>query len=151
MGEIFATMSQDRKKAGTMAMSYLARGGSPDLIFDAARRMIFHKGRDSHDYKYGAALWEECLWSTDPKWRNPMVAASMFNFPGAKTADSPLMIRAERPSQLSLAELRRAVCASRVIRWASLSGGHCPPTLPWRSKTVGGAHPTRAHSAPRGV
>ena len=77
-----------------MALAYLARGGSPDLIFDAARRMIFHKGRDSHDYKYGAALWEECLWSTDPKWRNPMVAASMFNFPGAKTADSPLMIRA---------------------------------------------------------
>jgi hypothetical protein len=94
IGEIFAAISQDRKKAGAMAMAYLARGGSPDLIFDAARRMIFHKGKDSHDYKYGAALWEECLWSTDPRWRNPMVVASMFNFPGAKTADSPLMIRA---------------------------------------------------------
>ena len=23
--------------------------------------MIFHKGTDSHDYKYGAAIWEECL------------------------------------------------------------------------------------------
>ncbi len=94
VGEIFATINEDRKKAGAKAMAYLARGGSPDLIFDAARRMIFHKGRDSHDYKYGAAVWEECLWSTEPKWRNPMVAASMFNFPGAKTADSPLMIRA---------------------------------------------------------
>jgi hypothetical protein len=94
VGEIFAAINQDRNKAGTMAMAYLARGGSPDLIFDAARRMIFHKGRDSHDYKYGAALWEECLWSTEPRWRNAMVAASMFNFPGAKTADSPLMIRA---------------------------------------------------------
>jgi hypothetical protein len=94
VGEIFAAISQDRKKAGSMAMAYLARGGSPDLIFDAARRMIFHKGKDSHDYKYGAALWEECLWSTDPRWRSPMVVASMFNFPGAKTADSPLMIRA---------------------------------------------------------
>jgi hypothetical protein len=94
VGEIFATINEDRKKAGTKAMAYLARGGSPDLIFDAARRMIFHKGRDSHDYKYGAALWEESLWSTEPKWRNQMVAASMSNFPGAKTPDSPLMIHA---------------------------------------------------------
>jgi hypothetical protein len=94
VGEIFATINQDKKKAGTMALTYLARGGSPDLVFDAARRMIFHKGRDSHDYKYGAALWEETLWSTDPKWRNPMVAAAMSNFPGSNTADSPLMNRA---------------------------------------------------------
>ena len=94
VGEIFATINEDRTKAGTKAMAYLARGGSPDLVFDAARRMIFHKGRDSHDYKYGAALWEECVWSTEPKWRSAMVAASMFNLPGAKTADSPLMIRA---------------------------------------------------------
>jgi hypothetical protein len=94
VGEIFATINQDKKKAGTMALTYLARGGSPDLVFDAARRMIFHKGRDSHDYKYGAALWEETLWSTDPKWRYPMVAAAMSNFPGSKTADSPLMNRA---------------------------------------------------------
>ena len=94
VGEVFSAISEDRKKAGAKAMAYLARGGSPDLIFDAARRMIFHKGRDSHDYKYGAALWEECLWSTEPKWRNQMIAASMSNFPSAKTADSPLMIRA---------------------------------------------------------
>ena len=69
-------------------------GGSTDLVFAAARRMIFHKGRDSHDYKYGAAAWEECVLASDPKWRAPLVAAAMFNLPGAKTADSPLMIRA---------------------------------------------------------
>ena len=56
VGEIFATISDDRKKAAAKALAYLARGGRRDLIFDAARRMIFHKGRDSHDYKYGAAL-----------------------------------------------------------------------------------------------
>jgi hypothetical protein len=94
VGEIFATISEDRKKAGAKAMSYLAHGGSPDLIFDAARRMIFHKGRDSHDYKYGAAIWEEFLWSTDRKWQSAMIAASMSNYPSAKTGDSPLMIRA---------------------------------------------------------
>ena len=94
VAEIFTTINEDRKKAAAKVQAYLGRGGSPDLIFDAARRMIFHKGRDSHDYKYGAAILEECLWSTEPKWRSQIVAASMFNFPGTKTPDSPLMIRA---------------------------------------------------------
>jgi hypothetical protein len=94
VADIFATINVDRHKAGSKAMAYLASGGSSDLIFDAARRMIFHKGRDSHDYKYGAALWEEVILSTEPKWRSQMIAAAMFNLPGAKTPDSPLMIRA---------------------------------------------------------
>ena len=94
VAEIFSTINDDRKKAGGKAMSYLARGGSADLVFDMARRMIFHKGRDSHDYKYGGAVWEEFLWSTDSKWRGQMLAAAMFNLPGAKTPDSPLMTRA---------------------------------------------------------
>jgi hypothetical protein len=94
VGEIFATISDDRRKAAAKTQAYLGRGGSPDLFFDAARRMIFHKGRDSHDYKYGAALAEEFLWSTEPKWRSQIAAAATFNFPGAKTPDSPLMDRA---------------------------------------------------------
>ena len=54
--EIFTTISDDRKKAAAKAQAYLGKGGSSDLFFDAARRMIFHKGHDSHDYKYGAAV-----------------------------------------------------------------------------------------------
>jgi hypothetical protein len=94
VAEIFMAASDNKKKARAQAMAYLGHGGSRDLIFDAARRMIFHKGHDSHDYKYGAALWEECLWSTEPKWRDPLVAAALSYFPGAKAPDSPLMIRA---------------------------------------------------------
>jgi hypothetical protein len=94
VGEIFAAVSDDRKKASAKTLAYLAHGGSSHLVFDAARRMIFHKGHDSHDYKFGAAVWEECLWSTEPKWRAPIIAASMSVVPGAKSADSPLMIRA---------------------------------------------------------
>ena len=56
--------------------------------------MIFHKGKDSHDYKYGAAAWEECLLAADPKWRTPLTAAMMFNLPGAGAPDSPLMKQA---------------------------------------------------------
>jgi hypothetical protein len=94
ISDIFQTIAEDRHKAAAKTLTYLSRGGSTDLVFDAARRMIFHKGRDSHDYKYGAALWEECVLSSDPKWKNLLVASAMFNLTGSKSADSPLMIRA---------------------------------------------------------
>jgi hypothetical protein len=92
--EIFDTVSKERMKAARKAVGYLDAGGDPAVVFAAARRLIFHKGRDSHDYKYGAAIWEECLLSSDPKWRAPLVASAMFNLPGSQTADSPLMNRA---------------------------------------------------------
>lgn len=94
IGEIFAAINDDRGKAAARTLDYLAKGGSADLIFDAGRRMIFHKGRDSHDYKYGAAICEEIMHSSTPAWRNPLIASAMYNLPGAKTNDSPLMIRA---------------------------------------------------------
>ncbi len=94
VGEIFNTISESRGKAAEKALGYLARGGSADLLFAAGRRMIFHKGRDSHDYKFAAAAWEECVLASDPKWRAPLAAAMMFYVPGAKTPDSPLMNRA---------------------------------------------------------
>jgi hypothetical protein len=94
VGELFASVSKDRAKAAGKTVGYLARGGSPDLVFAAARRMIFHKGTNAHDYKYGAAAWEECQLATDPKWRTPLTAAMMFNLPGAEAPDSPLMKRA---------------------------------------------------------
>ena len=94
VGEIFSDVSDDRGKAARKALGYLARGGSTGSVFDAGRRLIFRKGRDSHDYKYGAAIWEECLLASDPKWHGPLAAAALFNLPGAKTPDSPLMDRA---------------------------------------------------------
>ena len=94
VGELFADVSKDRSKAAGKTVGYLARGGSPDLVFAAGRRMIFHKGKDSHDYKYGAAAWEECRLAADPKWQPALTAAMMFNLPGAGTPDSPLMNRA---------------------------------------------------------
>jgi hypothetical protein len=92
--EIFAAINTDRKQASAKALAYLNAGGSPDLLFATARRMIVHKGRDSHDYKYGAAAWEEFQLAADPRWQAPLAAATMANLPGAETPDSPLMIRA---------------------------------------------------------
>jgi len=94
VAEIFTAINRDRKQAAEKAVGFVEQGGSSDLIFAMARRLIFHKGRDSHDYKYGAALWEEFTLASDPKWHAPLVAGAMGNFPGAETPDSPLMQRA---------------------------------------------------------
>lgn len=59
VGEIFAAIDGDRTKAASKTMAYLDHGGSAKSVFDAASKMIFHKGTDSHDYKYGAAIWED--------------------------------------------------------------------------------------------
>jgi hypothetical protein len=94
VGEIFDAVSTSRAEAAKKAIGYLAADGSPEAVFAAGRKLIFRKGRDSHDYKYGAASWEECLLASDPRWHAPLAAAALFNLPGAKTPDSPLMIRA---------------------------------------------------------
>src|SRR4051794_12594062 len=51
VGEIFATINDDRSKAARKVVAYLADGGSDEALFAGARRMIFRKGKDSHDYK----------------------------------------------------------------------------------------------------
>jgi hypothetical protein len=95
VGEVFATIGRDRRQAAAKALGYLADGGSPETLFAAARRLIFRKGRDAHDYKYGAAAWEEFRLASNPKWQAPLAAAAMGNFPASDTADSPLMRRAQ--------------------------------------------------------
>ncbi|MDB5350868.1 MAG: hypothetical protein JWN86_2115 [Planctomycetota bacterium] len=94
LNDIFATVSRSRRDAAAKALGYVSRGGSAEDIFAVGRRMIFHKGRDSHDFKYAAAAWEEAVLASDPKWRGPLTAAALAHFPGTNAPDSPLMTRA---------------------------------------------------------
>jgi hypothetical protein len=91
---IFATVAKDRQRAAAQAIGYLQGGGSPDDLFRMARRLIFRKANDSHQYKYGAAAWEEYHLATDPKWSGPIAAAALAYFPSSEADDSPLMKRA---------------------------------------------------------
>jgi hypothetical protein len=69
-------------------IGYAEAGGDLEPLFREARRMVFFKGGDSHQYKFGAAAWEECLLSSDPAWRAPITAAMMFYVPGAGAAET---------------------------------------------------------------
>lgn len=95
VGEIFADLGKNRVDAARKVVGYIDKGGSPDEVFAGMRSLVLHKGRDSHQYKYGAASWEECLLSSDDRWKGPLAASTLLYVPGSDAPDSPLMNRAK--------------------------------------------------------
>src|SRR5262249_30195391 len=61
-------------------------------LMAAGRRLIFTKGRDSHDYKFSSAALED-FYHTTPAWRDRLLATAMFNLHGSGGNDSPLVQR----------------------------------------------------------
>jgi hypothetical protein len=91
--DVFATVSKDRTAAAQKTLAFLAE--HPDgatALMDAARRLIFTKGRDSHDYKFSSAALED-YFLVSPTWRNYYLATSMFNLKGTGDRDNDLINR----------------------------------------------------------
>lgn len=97
--EIASDLGSDRHRAIAKAVGFLDRGGSADQVFAMARHNILLKGRDSHDYKFGAASLEEFEVATDDRWKKPLAVSVLANVPAAGTEDSPLMLRAREALQ----------------------------------------------------
>ena len=62
----------------------------PQGFARAARSLIFSKGRDAHDYKYAAAIFEDYA-LVDPVWRPHMLATAAYNLRGSDLTDSKVM------------------------------------------------------------
>jgi hypothetical protein len=90
--EIFADVSSDKLSAARKILSYLKDNPDPKPLADAARRLIFMKGRDSHDYKFSSAVLEDFAFMR-PEWRNRYLAASVFNLKGSGDRDNGLVQR----------------------------------------------------------
>lgn len=90
--EIFADVTKDKLKAARKMLSYLKENPEPKGVADAARRLIFLKGRDSHDYKFSSAVLEDYEFMAPP-WRNRYLAASVFNLKGSGDKDNDLVQR----------------------------------------------------------
>jgi hypothetical protein len=93
MEEIFSDVSTDRLSAARKVLSYLQEKGDPKPLAAAARRLIFLKGRDSHDYKFSSAVLED-YHAIAPPWRDRYLAASVFNLRGTGDSDNDLVKRA---------------------------------------------------------
>jgi hypothetical protein len=90
--EIFAEISSDRLAASRKILSWLGQAPDPKPLADAARRLIFLKGHDSHDYKYSSAVLEDYSWMAPP-WRDRYLAATAFYLKGSAAPDNELVKR----------------------------------------------------------
>ena len=93
--EIFADVSGDKAsklRAAQKILTYLKENPNPKPLADAARRLIFLKGRDSHDYKFSSAVLEDFEFMA-PQWRDRYLAASVFNLKGSGDKDNDLVKR----------------------------------------------------------
>jgi hypothetical protein len=92
--EIFADVPRDRAVAARKTLGLLQRDNAAgaQALMVAGRRLIFTKGRDSHDYKFSSAALED-FYHTTPAWRDRFLATSLFNLRGAGERDNDLIRR----------------------------------------------------------
>ena len=89
VGEIFRNVSSNRFKAAGGALRYLRAGNDATDLMQSARRLIFLKGTDSHDYKFSSALLED-YHKVSPAFRDPFLAAGMYRMRGSNDGDNGL-------------------------------------------------------------
>lgn len=90
--EIFADVSRDKPAAAAKVLGYLRAGGDPQAYLATARRLIYLKGTDAHDYKFSEAALEDYSHAS-PKLRDRCLAASVGWLKGSGGADSKLVGR----------------------------------------------------------
>ncbi len=90
--EIFADVSGDKLTASRKILTWVKANPQPHELMAAARRMIFLKGRDSHDYKFSSAALED-FFHCSPQFRDRFLAASVFWLKGSGAPDNDLVIR----------------------------------------------------------
>jgi hypothetical protein len=90
--EILSDVSTDRMHAARKVRQYLEDGGNVQDLMNAARRLIFLKGDNAHDYKFSAAVLED-YFNVSPAWRARFLATSVFNLRGSGDRDNALVAR----------------------------------------------------------
>ncbi len=92
VAEIFQLIGPRTDEAAQRMFAYLASNGPPQQLLDAARRLIFVKGNDSHDYKFSSAVFED-YYAVSPEWRNRFLATSVYRLRGSQEPDNSLVAR----------------------------------------------------------
>ncbi len=93
LGEVFASLKQDAAAASAKTLGFLQNGGDPQQFINAARRLIFLKGNDAHDYKFSSAVLED-YYHASPTYRNNYLAASINHLRSSSEQDNQLVQRA---------------------------------------------------------
>jgi hypothetical protein len=88
--EIFAI--KDRGTAAAKALVYLKDPAHANELITQARRLVFLKGNDAHDYKFSSAVLED-YYHLSPQWRDRYLATALYYLPTAQSPDTPLVNR----------------------------------------------------------
>jgi hypothetical protein len=74
-------------------IAYLRGGdGDANALMAAARRLLFQKGDNAHDYKFSSALLEDYA-HVSPAWRDRFLAAGVYMLRGTGDRDNQLVTR----------------------------------------------------------
>lgn len=92
LDEIFSDVSRDRMVAARKVLAYTKENPEPAEFINTARRLIFLKGNNSHDYKFSSAVLED-YHHISSAWRDRFLAASVFNLRGTGDKDNSLVNR----------------------------------------------------------
>jgi hypothetical protein len=92
IAEIFRDVSSKPEAACQKVLAYLQNKRSPESLITAARRLVFLKGNDSHDYKFSSAVLED-YYHASPEWRDSFLATSVFRLNGSGERDNQLVAR----------------------------------------------------------
>jgi hypothetical protein len=92
LDDIFATLSRNRLASARQVLAWSKQQSDPNEFINAARRLVFLKGNNSHDYKFSSAVLEDCR-NISPAWRARFLAASVFNLRGSGDKDNDLVKR----------------------------------------------------------
>jgi hypothetical protein len=96
--EILALVSSKPAEAAAKAFQYARDFSDPADFQRSAQSLIFTKGRDAHDYKYSAAIFED-YGLVAPAWRPHMLATAVYYMRGSDLADSEVMKRAREAAR----------------------------------------------------
>jgi len=92
LDEVFSEVSRDRMNAAGKLLAYLRSNPNPADFIASARRLVFLKGTNAHDYKFSSAVLEDYL-QLSPSCRDPYLASSLFYLRGSGDADNNLVKR----------------------------------------------------------
>lgn len=90
---IFTDVTENRYVAARKILTFCRRDDAHAAQFiDNARRMLFMKGTNAHDYKFTSAVLED-YYQVSPGLRESFLAASVYNLRGSKEPDNKLVQR----------------------------------------------------------
>jgi hypothetical protein len=90
MTEIFGDIGHNRLPGARKILGWLKDNPDAGAFATAARRLIFLKGNNAHDYKFSSAVLEDYE-QLSPPWRDRLLAASAFNLRGTGDKDNDIV------------------------------------------------------------